>query len=353
MKGSGGCSRLPSFSWISLERARLEAVADGRQPSLDPIILDRSDGLRNVEGSGGGLDPSGLRDRDGHLWFSTLDGIAVVDPGSFRINRLAPKLLVQAAMLAGHPASFREDGALEVPAGTASIELAYTAFSFLVPQKVRFRYRLRGLENEWTDAGARRTAYYTRLHPGDYAFELLASNNDGVWTAAPASLPMSVAPFWWERESVRFSALALLILATGLGVRSAVLRRERARLQQLERERALERERSRIARDLHDDIGARLSNIAILAGTRASPERDARIVQAAGAAVETMDELVWAVNARNDTLESFANYVGQFAERPRGCAAGSIFLPSCPRDRSEPTPAATCTWPSRRPLTTR
>jgi signal transduction histidine kinase len=113
---------------------------------------------------------------------------------------------------------------------------------------------------------------------------------------------------------VQASGLTLLLLATALGVRHLSLRRARARVAQLERERALERERTRIARDLHDDLGARLSHIAILSGAPATPSRDARISRDLQSAVETMDELVWAVNARNDTVESFANYIARFAE---------------------------------------
>jgi len=200
-----------------------------------------------------------------------------------------------------------------VGAGASVVEIAYTAFSFLAPAKVRFRYRLAGYD-EWQDVGARRTAYYTRLPPGSYRFEVVAANNDGVWARAPAVATLIVAPFWWERRPPQVAALVLLLAAMALAVRSMSTRRARARLAALEQERALDRERSRIARDLHDDLGSRLSHIAIMAQSAGVPGRDARLFDAARDAVRTIDELVWAVNARNDTVESFAYYISQFAE---------------------------------------
>jgi signal transduction histidine kinase len=306
--------------WVStargisrLTRAEIDAVADGRQSSLHPIILDRSDGMRNVEGSGGGLDPSGLRDHAGRLWFSTIDGIAVVEPSTFRVNRVAPPVLVESATAGGLNAWLGDGASLHIPAGTASIAISYTAFSFLAPAKVRFRYRLRGVDPDWQDVGARRTAFYSRLPPGRYTFEVLAANSDGLWSEAPAAVAVVVAPFIWERRSVQAAALLLLLAATALVVRQVSLRRARARVEQLEREQALDRERSRIAMDLHDDLGSRLTYIAMMADASSAPT-DARIAETARDAVRTMDELVWVVNARNDTVEGFAYYLAQFAE---------------------------------------
>jgi ligand-binding sensor domain-containing protein/signal transduction histidine kinase len=307
--------------WVStghgisrLTRDRIDEVAVGRRASLDPIVLDRRDGLLNVEGSGGGFDPSGLRDRDGRLWFSTVDGIAVVDPAAFPFNTIAPRVTVETVSLGGRLAAPDADGIIHVPAGTATIDLAYTAFSFLAPRQVRFRTRLRGVADDWQEVGGRRVAYYTRLRPGDYTFEVLATNGDGLSSARPAVMRLIVAPFWWERRLVQGAGASLLLLLTAVGVREVSLRRARARVAELERAQALERERARIARDLHDDLGSRLAHIAILAETSDSVDHDSRIVRAARAAARTMDELVWTINARNDTVESFAYYLGQFAE---------------------------------------
>jgi ligand-binding sensor domain-containing protein/signal transduction histidine kinase len=306
--------------WVStghgisrLTRERIDDVAAGRRASLDAIVLDRRDGLLNVEGSGGGVDPSGLRDRDGRLWFSTIDGIAVIDPASFRLDTIAPRVMIETVLLAGRAVVPDENGIVEVPAGTTEIDLAYTAPSFLSPQQLRFRIRLRGVDDSWQDVGGRRVAYYTRLRPGHYTFEVLARNAEGLESRRPAVMQLVVAPFWWERRLVQGAAAGLLLLVTAAGVRRISIRRARARLAELEREQALDRERARIARDLHDDLGSRLAHIAILADTAGALDRDGRIVRAAREAAQTMDELVWTVNARNDTVESLAYYLGHFA----------------------------------------
>src|SRR5690606_34133526 len=125
----------------------------------------------NPEGSGGGWDPSGLLDRHGRIWMPTIDGIAVIDPASFRVNAIPPRVLIESVTVDGRPGTRDGQGAIRVPAGTESIELAYTAFSLLSPRKVRFRYRLHGLESQWHDGGSQRAAHYTRLPPGSYRFE--------------------------------------------------------------------------------------------------------------------------------------------------------------------------------------
>jgi signal transduction histidine kinase len=196
--------------------------------------------------------------------------------------------------------------------GNVDVEFHYTAIDLGAAEKTRFRYRLADYDPAWIDSGARRVAYYTRLPPGRYEFEVIATDSDGAWSTTPARVALVVAPFWWQRRPVHGAALALLLAATALGVRHLSLRRARARVAELERERSLERERTRIARDLHDDLGSHLSHIAIMADAASGP--GGAIGIEARAVVQKMDELVWAVNARNDTVESFAYYVAQFAE---------------------------------------
>ncbi|MGE3274482.1 MAG: two-component regulator propeller domain-containing protein [Vicinamibacterales bacterium] len=300
-----------------LLRERIEAVASGAAVSMDPIVLGKADGLRSLEGSGGGFDPSGLKDRDGRLWFSTLGGIAVVDPRRLRLNTVPPPVVVEHAILDETDTVQATAGGIPVPAGTQSLEIAYTAFSLLAPERVRFRYRLLGFDKDWHEAGSRRAVFYTNLPPAEYRFEVLAANNDGVWSPEPATLSFVVLPYWWQRRAVQLAALALLLLATGGGVRTIVLRRARARVAELERQQALDRERSRIARDLHDDIGARLTHLALLADEAddaGAGTARARLADTARETARAMDELVWSVNAAHDTVESLATYAIRFAE---------------------------------------
>ncbi|MGE0043759.1 MAG: two-component regulator propeller domain-containing protein [Vicinamibacterales bacterium] len=314
--------------WVStshgisrLLHERIEAVASGAAASTEPIVLGKADGLRSIEGSGGGFDPSGLKDRDGRLWFSTLGGIVVVDPRHIALNTVPPPVVVENATLDEVRTVRAGAGGIVVPADTRGIEIAYTAFSLLAPNRVRFRYRLDGFDPAWHDAGTRRSVFYTNLPPGTFRFEVLAANNDGVWSPAPATVSLVVLPYWWQRRPVQLAGLVLLLVATGTGARAVALRRARARVAELERARALDDERSRIARDLHDDIGARLTHLALLADDSATPTVRRVLSAAARETARTLDELVWAVNASNDTAEGFATYAMRFAET-HGRAAG-------------------------------
>jgi signal transduction histidine kinase/ligand-binding sensor domain-containing protein len=301
-----------------LQRDRLDAVAEGRAAHLDAANLDRADGMLNPEVSGGGFDPTGLQDRAGRLWFSTIDGIVRIDPATFPLNTLPPPVVVESAAISGRPAG-ELGGGLMIEAGGPPLEVNYTGLSLYAPEKMRFRFRLHGFDAGWIDAGPRRTAYYPHLLAGSYRFEVQAANNDGVWSTTPAFLAITVAPFWWERPAVRATALLLLLLATGLSVRAVSIRRANARLKELEREQALERERRRIAQDLHDDIGARLTQLALMADRRG--DRIPELSAAARDAIQAMDELVWTVNASNDTVDAVITYGVAYADeylRPAG-----------------------------------
>jgi signal transduction histidine kinase len=201
-----------------------------------------------------------------------------------------------------------------VPPGTNVLEIAYTSFSLMAPFKARFRYRLSGFDDQWQEVGGRRTAYFSRLPPGEYTFEVAASNNDGVWSTEAVGARLLVQPLLWERRDVRVAGLGVLLLATGLAVSTWSQRRARRRLEDLVRAQALERERTRIARDLHDDLGARLSHIALMAEPTGPAPSPLRLAGAARDAVEVLDELVWVINARNDTAEGLATYGSRFAE---------------------------------------
>jgi len=197
--------------------------------------------------------------------------------------------------------------------GAVDAELHFTAIDLGAAEKTRFRYRLADYDRAWIDSGTRRVAYYTKVPPGSYRFEVMATDSDGHWSGTSAAVTVSVSPLWWQRRPVQAAGLALLLVATAIAARHLSLRRARARVTELEREQAIERERSRIARDLHDDLGSRLAQIALIAEDPARASSD-RISSVARDAMRTMDELVWTVNARNDTVERFAEFAAEFAE---------------------------------------
>lgn len=222
-------------------------VVDPRQ-GVQAEFFDERDGL-----AGGSTQirplPSAMQDENGRLWFAGGAGLAWLDPRAILRNPLEPK--AQVLRVHHGSASTRVTGPVQLAPGTSRISIDYTALSMQSPERVRFRYRLDGVDDGWQEAGTRRTAYYSNLGPGDYRFQVLAANQDGVWATVPAEMPLSIAPMlhqtWLFRGMVGIVLAALLVLAYRLRVRVIEARAVQAlRLRQHERE--------KIATDLHDTL---------------------------------------------------------------------------------------------------
>lgn len=206
-----------------------------------------ADGLRSRE-MATNSHPSAWRSRDGRLWFATPKGLVEVDPAHFPINRLPPPVVLERFAVDDVDQPLRgAESWLRIAAGRVHFEFDYAGLSFVAPQKVRYRYILQGFDRGWTDAGARRSAYYTNIPPGRYTFRVQAANNDGAWNTAGAALSFELAPHYYQ--TAWFYALLLAAMA---GLATLLLRR---RLRVAEREfRAVLGERSRIAREIHDTL---------------------------------------------------------------------------------------------------
>jgi signal transduction histidine kinase len=206
------------------------------------------------------------------------------------------------------------------------LEIHYASLNLGAADRSRYRYRLREqqeTETAWTeDASGNRVAPYPKLLPGTFRFEVTACNEDGVWSSHPAVLTVIVQPSLWQKHWFRgLLAMALLAAIAGLVYYFSTqkLQRQVALLRQQE---ALEHERARIARDLHDQLGANLTQVALLAemaetdkNIPAEVEDHARqITQTARETTKALDEIVWAVNPSNDTLEGLINYSGKYAQ---------------------------------------
>ena len=300
-----------------VSKRQLDDLADGKIARLDAVSYGRADGMLNTE-CNGGRQPSALKARDGRMWFPTFDGVAVVDPEAVTFNDVPPPVVIESVLLDREALDPRRP--IDIWPGRDNLEIQYAGLSFIKPEHTRFRYRLDGLDDDWIDAGNRRAAYFPRLPVGDYVVRVMAANADGIWSSDAAAVQIIVHPPFWERTDVRAGAVVLLLIATGVGVRTVSERRARARVAELERAHALQRERERIARDLHDELGSRLTRIALLADDRHRGDDPSRVATAARDAVRTIGELVWSVNARHDTLESFATYASQFAQEQTDAA---------------------------------
>jgi len=206
-------------------------VFDGAQP-----------GLTNFR-------PEVSKSPDGKLWFANENILQVVDPEHLKGNGIPPPVHVE-QIIADRKKYLPRDG-LQLPALTRDVEIDYTALSLVVPEKVRFRYKLEGHDSDWQDPQNRRQAFYTDLPPGNYRFHVIASNNDGVWNEAGAEVRLEVLPAFYQ--TVWFRICCILSAAGILGLFYVLrLRLLSARMQARFEERLEERER--IARDLHDTL---------------------------------------------------------------------------------------------------
>lgn len=320
-----------------VSRASLDAVAEGTAPALVTLDLGTEDGLPALECTGG-YHPAGLRTRNGLLCFGTVGGLAVIDPAGLRPGAAGPPAVLESVTVDAAVHEMPEEGILAIPPSAGRLSFAFTALSYSHPNRTRFRYRLTAFDRDWQDAGRTRTATYTHLPPGTYRFEVEASTDGSTWSPTPARLEIRVAAPWWRHPvSIAAGCLAGIAAVAGLA-RSFTRRRMQRRLREIERQFALERERSRIARDIHDDLGASLTRIGLLSALgqqqRHDPEavRDhfATIATTSQELVQAMDSIVWAVNPAQDTLEGLARYLVRFA--------GDCFAPSATRLRVDVPP---------------
>jgi signal transduction histidine kinase len=208
--------------------------------------LDASDGVQHAITP---FQPAAARSPDGRLWFASESVLQTVDPERLDLNTLAPPVHID-AVVADRRDYAANDGVRFQPR-TRDIEIKYTALSFAVPEKVLFRYRLEGHDDEWHEAGTRRHAFYTDLPPGDYRFQVIASNNDGVWNETGASLRFSIEPTFYQTRTFAILCCAAVIGGVWLLI-SLRVRQVAKRMQMRLEERLFERER--IARELHDTL---------------------------------------------------------------------------------------------------
>jgi signal transduction histidine kinase/ligand-binding sensor domain-containing protein len=326
---------------FSVAEQEFEAVAQGRQTRVRSVIYSQDEGVPAFQ-AGSGFWPGAVRSADGRLWIPTVSGLLVVDPSWLTENREPPPAVIERAVVDGQvvaaygssqePAApetavpldlRRPERRLRLPPGPRQVELEYAGLSFVSPRNVTFKYRLQGLNSGWVEAGSRSVAYYNYLSPGNYRFEVMACNNDGVWSREVAGLAFTVLPHVWETAWFRLVGLATGtagLVGTGWAI---ARRRARRRLARLEQAAAIERERARIARDMHDEFGSRLTTIANLGELAQNPSASptdvksqlGSITSQVRQLINTVDEVVWTVSPENDSLPSVAAFLSDYTER--------------------------------------
>jgi len=306
---------------FGIPKQKLLAYQRGRSPRLIAWRLTTADGLASKACSGFGQGAA-AKGADGRLWFADGPALAVVDPASTPHDTKIYAPFVEGITADGQPAKFSTDGALRIVSGVRSIEIHYTSPNLLSPDRLRFRYLLENLDKNWVEAGNRRTAYYNRLPPGNYQFKLMVSGQEENWLAMAKAIRVEIMPRFYERRSVQAAGVLAALAAVGLAVWRIERARQRRRIERLKLQRAMDAERQRIARDIHDDLGAGLTEIILLSDTlredipheSTANQTAGKISTSARSLTRAMDEVVWAVNPGNDTLESFLNYLNDYAQ---------------------------------------
>lgn len=282
-----------------------------------------------------------FRDRDGALWFGTQNGLSKLapepDPPAY-----PPPILIGALRVAGVKQQLSEVGQtevapLELDYTQANLEIDFFGFNFAPAERMRYQHKLEGADDAWSAPAPERTVSYANLAPGSYRFLVRAVNADGVASSAPAVVPFRISPPLWARWW--FAAGLLLLFGTGVYTvaRAVYLRR-------LE----LERVRTRIASDLHDDIGASLTRISMLSEVARRQNGDAasdnarrltRIAEDARGVIDSMSDIVWAIDPRRDDLASVFERVRSFASDCLGAAGVRWRLTAAPQlERHHLTP---------------
>lgn len=307
---------------FKVRQKELDALAEGRAQRVLSVAYGRDQALPNLQANYG-FFPGAVRTRNGRLCFSLSTGLAIVHPERMQPNAVAPPVLVERMAVDGQNLGLVGAGREpSLPAGHRKVELEFTALSFVAPENIRFRYRLEGWDENWQETQQQRSVSYTRLPAGQYLFQVTACNEAGVWSEPGAELRFRVQPFLWQ--TWWFRALVLATLA-GL-VAAAVRRHERGKhrlaLERLERQALMERERARVAQDLHDDLGSGLTEIGLMASLAQRqnlPVERVRqhlrqVTDKSREMVTALDEIVWAINPRHDSVTSLSHYLCEYAQ---------------------------------------
>jgi signal transduction histidine kinase/ligand-binding sensor domain-containing protein len=309
-------------SLISDAHHRIYAGTARGVDRLDPDT-GRIQHYSTVDGVPSGFVSAAYRDSRGDLWFATMRGLARLQPIA-QDRHISPSVLIGGLSIAGtlvpiaHVGQTQVEGVSLAP-GQRQFQIDFFGLAFGMGEALRYRYMLEGLDRDWSAPMDERTVRYTALPPREYRFLVKAISADGTESARPATVRFTVLPALWQRTWVQALAVIAIILIATIAYRIRV-----GRLL------ALERVRSRIASDLHDDVGATLAQIAVLSEVVQTQIDDphaplrgplARIAQTSRDAIASMSDIVWAINPQKDSLRATVFRMREFAGdvlTPRG-----------------------------------
>lgn len=189
--------------------AELYQLVEGQRDRINCRVFRSADGMKSSECNGGSA-PAGTVDHQGVIWFPTIKGVARIDPNSLVRNTVSPTMAIKEVRADGDLLEF--GGPMVVPSTVSKLEIRFAALSLRVPERVNYKYRLKGVDRDWQVVGSRRNAVYTNLAAGLFVFEVMGTNDDGIWCLQPASVDFRFVAPWYASLWLR-SLLALIMLA--------------------------------------------------------------------------------------------------------------------------------------------
>jgi len=258
---------------------------------------------------------AGCRCSDGMMYFGGQEGFTRFFPDNIKDNSFVPPIVITSVHKFNEPVQFNKE--IYLPYTDNFLSFEFAALSYVNSESNQYAYKMDGLDNDWIYSGSRRYASYPNLEPGEYIFRVKGSNNDGVWNEAGTSIKIIITPPWWK--TWWFTTFFWVTIAGSIGgtLRYVEKRKLQRKIERLERERALEKERVRISQDMHDEVGSSLSEISILSellkrDMSKSEEAELHlrdISDRSAEVIENIGQIIWAINPRNDPLDNLVAHL--------------------------------------------
>lgn len=310
-----------SVLWISTNRGLNKVFVSYRDvlPKIKSVnIYTQVHGLQSNEFNTGAFH----QDRSGRLFFGGVNGINWFYPQQVVGNHFKPQLSFTRLLVNEKP--FSSDTALNylhslnLLYNQNTISIQFASLEFTNASANAYAYQLLGIDNDWIYSGNNNEARYANLPPGNYVFQLKGSNSDGIWTDDPISININIEPPYWATAWFKLLLIILILLAAGSGIRFYISLKVRNKVKELEKQKAVDEERLRISKDMHDELGTGLTKIALLSEVTKQRLHNTssvlmlpleEITSTSRQLTQKMGEIIWTLNPINDTLDNLAAYL--------------------------------------------